>query len=172
MESWKQVRAVLLLPGMVLVVIPATIICLNGEDTFGLGQSVPLTRLVLPLIGGGFIAAGIVLMFSTIRLFGAEGRGTLAPWNPPQRLVARGIYRYVRNPMISGVCSILLGEALITASLPLFCLFAFVVIVNMIYIPLVEEPGLVRRFGEDYVAYKRNVPRWIPRRTPWDQASG
>ncbi len=73
--------------------------------------------------------------------------------------------------MISGVCSVLFGEAVLTASLPLLCLVAFAVLVNMIYIPLVEEPGLVRRFGKDYVAYKRNVPRWIPRRTPWDQGS-
>jgi len=172
MEAWKHVRAILLLPGIVLVVIPATIIYLNGEDTFGLEKSVPLTRLVLPLIGGGFIAAGIVLTSLTIRLFAAEGRGTLAPWNPPQRLVVQGIYRYVRNPMMLGVCSILFGEALLTASLPLFCWFAFFVIVVMIVIPLVEEPGLVRRFGHEYIAYKQNVPRWIPRRTPWDQPCG
>jgi protein-S-isoprenylcysteine O-methyltransferase Ste14 len=110
-------------------------------------------------------------MVSTNRLFATVGHGTLAPWNPPQRLVVRGIYRHVRNPMMLGVCSILFGEALFTASLPLLCWFTFFVIVVMIVIPLVEEPGLVRRFGEDYVVYRQNVPRWIPRRTPWDQGS-
>ena len=145
--------------GMVLVVIPATIIYLNGADTFGLWQSVPATRVFLPLIGVGFVVGGLVLMVSTIRLFATVGQGTLAPWNPPQRLVVRGVYRHVRNPMISGVCSVLFGESLLTASLPLLCLFAFFVIVNLIYIPLVEEPGLVRRFGEDYVAYERRTCR-------------
>ncbi len=79
MEAWKHVRAVLLLPGMVLVVIPATIIYLNGADTFGLWQSVPPTRFALPLIGLVFVVGGLVLMFLTIRLFGTVGQGTLAP---------------------------------------------------------------------------------------------
>ena len=61
----------------------------------------------------------------------------------------------------------LLGEALLTASLPLLGLFSLGVIINVIYIPLSEEPGLVRRFGDDYLTYKRNVPRWIPRLKPW-----
>jgi len=171
MEAWKHVRAVLLLPGMVLVVTPATIVYLTGMDTFGLWQSIPLVRIVLALVGLAFVVEGLVLMVSTVRLFATVGQGTLAPWNPTQRLVVRGVYRYVRNPMISGVCSILFGEALLTCSFPLLCWFAFAVTVNMIYIPLVEEPGLVRRFGNEYVAYRQNVPRWIPRRTPWDQAS-
>ena len=54
------------------------------------------------------------------------------------------------------------------ASLPLLGLFAFGVIINVIYIPLSEEPGLARRFGDDYLEYKRNVPRWVPRLTPWE----
>jgi protein-S-isoprenylcysteine O-methyltransferase Ste14 len=65
--------------------------------------------------------------------------------------------------MISGVMSILLGEAVLAASLPLFIWFVIFVIVNAIYIPLAEEPGLAKRFGDDYLDYKRNVPRWIPR---------
>jgi protein-S-isoprenylcysteine O-methyltransferase Ste14 len=170
MEAWKHIRAVILLPGTVLVVIPATIIYLNGTDTFSLWQSNPAVRVVLALLGFAFVIGGLVLMVLTNRLFARVGQGTLAPWNPPERLVVRGIYRHVRNPMISGVFSVLLAEALLTASLPLLCWFAFFVIVNMIYVPLVEEPGLLRRFGDDYVAYKRNVPRWIPRRTPWEQA--
>jgi protein-S-isoprenylcysteine O-methyltransferase Ste14 len=106
-------------------------------------------------------------MVATIRLFMTVGKGTLAPWNPPQRLVVRGVYRYVRNPMISGLFFIVLGEAIVAASLPLLGLFALAVIVNVVYIPLSEEPGLVRRFGDDYLTYKQNVPRWIPRLTPW-----
>jgi len=152
---------------MVLVVIPATIIYRNGADTFGLWQSAPAIRIVLALVGVGFAVGGLILMVSTNRLFATVGQGTLAPWNPPQRLVVRGVYRHVRNPMMLGVSSILFGEALLTASLLLLCLFAFFVTIALIAMPLVEERGLVRRFGDDYVVYKRNVPRWIPRRTPW-----
>ena len=120
------------------------------------------------VFGGVLICLGLVLMVATIRLFVTVGKGTLAPWNPTQRLVVQGIYRHVRNPMISGVSFILLGEALLAASLPLLCWFMFALIVNAVYIPLIEEPGLVKRFGDQYLAYKRNVPRWIPRLTAWE----
>jgi protein-S-isoprenylcysteine O-methyltransferase Ste14 len=82
-------------------------------------------------------------------------------------LVVQGVYRHVRNPMISGVNAILLGEAIMAASLPLAGWFLVFAVANIIYIPLAEEPGLVKRFGEDYEQYRRNVPRWIPRLTAW-----
>jgi protein-S-isoprenylcysteine O-methyltransferase Ste14 len=91
------------------------------------------------------------------------GNGTLAPWNPPQYLVIQGVYRHVRNPMIAGIFFILLGEAVVAASLPLLVWFLVFVVINSLYIPLSEEPGLVKRFGSDYLTYKQNVPRWIPR---------
>jgi protein-S-isoprenylcysteine O-methyltransferase Ste14 len=107
-------------------------------------------------------------MVATLRLFVTVGKGTLAPWNPPQRLVVRGVYRHVRNPMIAGVFFVLLGEVVLAASLPLLVWFAVFVVVNAVYIPLVEEEGLVKRFGDDYLTYKQNVPRWVPRLRPWE----
>jgi protein-S-isoprenylcysteine O-methyltransferase Ste14 len=96
-------------------------------------------------------------------LFARVGEGTLAPWDPTRKLVVRGPYRHVRNPMITGVLAILLGEAALFGSWPLLVwAFGFFAL-NAIYMPLVEEPGLVRRFGDDYVRYRRNVPRWLPR---------
>jgi protein-S-isoprenylcysteine O-methyltransferase Ste14 len=74
--------------------------------------------------------------------------------------------------MISGVLFVLLGESVLTASVPLFQWFLIFAVINAIYIPLLEEPMLVNRFGEDYRVYKRNVPRWIPRLKPWDGESG
>jgi protein-S-isoprenylcysteine O-methyltransferase Ste14 len=172
MEVWKHLRAILLLPGMVLVVIPATLLWLGGLGSFHLWQSFPASRLILSIIGIICICLGLALMIATIRLFVMVGKGTLAPWEPPQRLVVRGIYCHVRNPMMSGALFVLLGEAVLAASLPLFCWFAFAGVVYAVYIPLSEEPGLVKRFGEDYVIYKQNVPRWIPRWKPWDGESG
>ena len=124
--------------------------------------------MALPVLGGVLVCLGLVLMVATIRLFVTVGKGTLAPWNPPQRLVVRGVYRHVRNPMIAGVLLVVLGEAVLAASLPLLGMFALAVIVNAVYIPLSEEPGLAKRFGDDYLAYKQNVPRWIPRLRPWE----
>ena len=168
MAAWKHLRAILLLPGMVLLVIPGTILWQTGTDTLGLWRSVPSSKAILPIIGIICVGVGLVLMIATIRLFVTVGKGTLAPWEPPHRLVVRGVYRHVRNPMISGVLFVLLGESVLTATMPLFRWFLIFVVINAIYIPLLEEPGLVRRFGEDYQVYMRNVPRWVPRLTPWE----
>src|SRR5208337_758225 len=99
---WKHLRAIILLPGIVMIVIPGLILWLAGTDSFGLWQSVPASRVVLPVIGGICICLGLLLMVATIRLFVTVGKGTLAPWEPTQRLVVQGVYRHVRNPMISG----------------------------------------------------------------------
>jgi protein-S-isoprenylcysteine O-methyltransferase Ste14 len=70
--------------------------------------------------------------------------------------------------MISGVLAILLGEAALFASVTLLLWFAAVFAVNAVYFPLVEEPGLRKRFGAQYDAYRANVPRWLPRVRPWE----
>jgi protein-S-isoprenylcysteine O-methyltransferase Ste14 len=168
MGTWKHVRAILLLPVMVLLVIPGLILWRSGFDTLGPWRAVPSSKIILPIIGIICACLGLLLIVTTIRLFMTVGKGTLAPWEPPQRLVVRGVYRHVRNPMMSGALIVLLGEAVLTASLPLFCWFAFAGVVYAIYIPLSEERGLVHRFGDEYLTYKRNVPRWIPRLTPWE----
>src|SRR5262245_31317299 len=147
METWKHIRAILLLPFMVAVVIPGVLLWLTGPDTFGLWRSAPATRVALPALGLLLIGLGLVLMVSTIRLFVTAGQGTLAPWDPTQRLVVRGVYRHVRNPMISGVFLVLLGEAVLAASLPLLGWFVLFVVANAVYVPLAAEPGLVKRFG-------------------------
>jgi protein-S-isoprenylcysteine O-methyltransferase Ste14 len=164
----KHLRAIILLPGMALVVVPATILYRSVLDTFDLWQSLPATRFVLPPLGTIFICLGLVLMVTTIRLFVTVGKRTRVSWNPTQRLAVRGVYRHVRNPMISGVMFIPLGEVFHSASLPLLVWFVVAVVVNVVYMPLVEEPGLAKRFGEDYLGYKQNVPRWMPRVRPWE----
>jgi protein-S-isoprenylcysteine O-methyltransferase Ste14 len=168
MEVWRHLRAMILLPGVVTLVVPGIILWRTGMDSWGLWKSLPATRVILPLIGVTCISLGLVVMTATIRLFATVGKGTLAPWEPPQRLVVRGVYRHVRNPMMSGALFVLLGEAVLAASLLLSCWFAFALVVYAIYIPLSEEPGLVECFGEEYLIYKRNVPRWIPRWKPWE----
>jgi protein-S-isoprenylcysteine O-methyltransferase Ste14 len=167
MELWKHIRAVLLLPGMAAAVIPATLLYFTGTDSLGLRDRIPVSQIVLPVIGVLLAGVGLVLMVSTIWLFAVAGKGTLAPWDPTQRLVVRGVYGHVRNPMISGVSFVLLGEAVGCGSLPVLGWCAFFIVGNAIYMPLVEEPGLVQRFGEAYEDYRRNVPRWLPRVSRW-----
>src|SRR5215831_14658845 len=82
-------------------------------------------------------------------------------------LLLNGPYRFVRNPMISGVILFLFGEALALRSLPHAIWAGCFLAINFIYIPLVEEPQLERRFGESYREYCRHVRRFIPRLRPW-----
>lgn len=96
-----------------------------------------------------------------------EGAGTLAPWDPPRRLVVRGPCAYVRNPMISGVLFALLGEALLLLSRPHLEWALIFLLINAVYIPLLEEPLLLERFGDGYREYCRHVPRLLPRLRPW-----
>ncbi len=96
------------------------------------------------------------------------GNGTPAPWDPPKKLVIRGPYRHVRNPMITGALLILLAEALLFQSWPLSVWMAVFFIGNTVYFRFIEEKGLEKRFGDDYRKYKARVPRWVPRLQPWN----
>jgi protein-S-isoprenylcysteine O-methyltransferase Ste14 len=155
--GWRHLLSILLLPGTVTGVVPALIV----RDDAGLGHP------ALVAAGALLLAAGLALGAWTVVLFARVGRGTLAPWDPTRRLVVEGPYRHVRNPMISAVLTILLGEAALTGSRGILIWFGCVFALNWAYFVLHEEPGLVRRFGDEYVAYRRAVPRWLPRRTPW-----
>ena len=93
------------------------------------------------------LAFGLCMIAWTVALFAGVGRGTLAPWDPPERLVVRGPYRYVRNPMITGVVSVLLGEAALFGSPAVLAWAGFVFALNAVYFPLIEEPDLRSRFG-------------------------
>ena len=108
------------------------------------------------------LAIGLSLFVASLHHFVVHGRGTLAPWDPPAALVVIGPYRYVRNPMISGVLFVLFAEALLLRSWPHLEWMLTFLVINLIYIPLVEEPMLENRFGEPYREYKRRVPRLIP----------
>jgi len=164
--SLRQVRAIAALPVMVLLVMP--MILLFTTRSVKIGWSL-LTPWALAPTGIGILlaVAGGVLLANTVSLFIRRGRGTLAPWDPTQRLVVQGVFRHVRNPMISGVLGVLLGEAIFFGSWPLALWWGFFLGGNLLYIPLSEEPGLVKRFGVEYEEYRRHVPAWIPRRRPW-----
>ena len=127
-----------------LVLVPLVIVAISGgvrnEPFF------PRSLAWVPLVAGGlFLIVGLRLMVRTIRLFASSGKGTLAPWDPPGQLVVAGPYRHVRNPMISGVLSVLLAESLLLESSGVAIWLAVFFLVSAIVIPLFEEPGLVRR---------------------------
>jgi protein-S-isoprenylcysteine O-methyltransferase Ste14 len=161
----RQLLSVAILPGTVLVLVPLWIARANG---IALAPGGSAAALALQAAGVLLLAIGALLFGASLRRFAGEGEGTLAPWDPPRHLVVRGPYRWVRNPMISGVIFALFGESALLLSAP-HALWALAFLaLNLVYIPLVEEPQLVRRFGEPYREYCRHVRRVIPRLRPWD----
>jgi protein-S-isoprenylcysteine O-methyltransferase Ste14 len=166
----RHLLSILILPTTVTLVVPYFILSSELRVARFASSLWPLDLLAIAL-GGVGMAAGLTLVVATVRHFAVRGKGTLAPWDPPKNLVVAGIYRYVRNPMISGVLAILFGEAVLFRSVGLLEWAIGFFLINSIYIPLFEERQLESRFGDGYLAYKRNVPRWIPRRHPWESRS-
>ena len=98
-----------------------------------------------------------------VRDFYVTGKGTLAPWDPPTRLVVVGLYRFVRNPMYVGVLGVVLGWSLVAGS-PLLAIYAALLAVGFhLRVVLYEEPVLQRQFGDDWTRYRAGVNRWLPK---------
>src|SRR5258708_3641592 len=119
------------------------------------------------------LLAGAALVLLCGALLSTSGIGTLRgeEWFMPRKFVATGPFRFVRNPMSLGGAVLMTGIALwhqstlgIGLTVALFLVFHLVVVYK-------EEPGLEKRFGDSYREYRRNVPRWVPRITPWQRAS-
>jgi protein-S-isoprenylcysteine O-methyltransferase Ste14 len=160
----RHLFAIAVLPFSVTVLIPVWLARRNGIP-LEVGSS-PL-RMAAQVAGLALLGVGLVLFVASLRRFDREGQGTLAPWDPPRRLVVRGPYAYVRNPMISGVVLVLFGEALVLLSRPHLEWALLFFLINAVYIPLLEEPLLRERFGEEYREYCRHVPRLVPRLRRW-----
>ncbi len=144
-----------LLPFTVLVIVPLIIFNFAGTSLN------PITALIV--LGVLLIISGMVLLIWAIRLFEGKGKGTLAPWIPTKVLITEGPYRYVRNPMISGVLYCLFGMWLISWNYWMLAWAAIFLVGNILYFKLSEEPGLVRRFGEEYIEYRKVTPMWFPK---------
>ena len=152
----------LILPVTVVILVPRWI-----EKEFVIKNDIRM------IIGGSVMLLGLPVMIFCISAFIRIGKGTLAPWSPPKNFVVTGLYRHVRNPMILGVLTILIGEAILFDSIYVLEWAVAFFIVNTIYFLILEEPQLEERFGDDYRVYKKHVNRWLPRFTPyqWNQES-
>jgi len=142
--------------GFVLVLVPAGILEMSGVSR-------PTSLGLLQFLGGAVAAAGAVLALWCVAAFVQIGKGTPAPFDPPLRLVAKGPYRYVRNPMYIGAALALAGGAIFYRSPELLAYFGVFVVATHSLVLLYEEPVLRRQFGDDYAAYCAQVRRWLPR---------
>jgi protein-S-isoprenylcysteine O-methyltransferase Ste14 len=161
----RHLIAIAVLPFSVAVLVP---VWLARRDGIILVAGSNLPQIVLQACGLGLLSVGLLLFGASLGRFVSDGKGTLAPWDPPRQLVVRGPYRYVRNPMISGVALVLLGEAAVLLSRPHLVWALIFLGINAVYIPLLEEPFLAQRFGAAYREYCLHVPRLLPRWRPWE----
>jgi protein-S-isoprenylcysteine O-methyltransferase Ste14 len=141
--------------GAVLVYLPAQTLARAGVER--------PRDLGLPQAAGGIaVFAGVALTLWCIASFVVFGRGTPAPFDPPRRLVIRGPYRYLRNPMYLGATLALSGAALFYEALALAAYAAGFVLVMHVLVVFYEEPVLAETFGVEYQEYRRRVGRWWP----------
>ncbi len=163
---FSHLLSILALPFMATVVIPSLIhsfIKTNWISFFHV-----LNESLIDFIGGLLFGIGAVLFGATVFLFAKVGKGTLAPWAPPEKFVVVGPYKHVRNPMLCGVNLMLMGIALFLKNENIILWQVLFLVINTIYFIKSEEPDLVKRFGADYELYKKNVGRWIPRLRGWE----
>ncbi|MBT2547395.1 isoprenylcysteine carboxylmethyltransferase family protein [Arthrobacter sp. ISL-65] len=122
---------------------------------------------VAQVAGGLLVAAGGSVIANSFVRFALEGVGTPAPFAPPKHLVVSGLYRYVRNPMYVSIAAAVVGQSLLLGQPILFGYAALGAVPVAAFVVFYEEPTLVRKFGAEYLEYRKNVPRWLPRLTPW-----
>ena len=141
----------LVLPGTVAGLIPARVVSTDRGRGHGL------------IFGAVPFAIGVVMLLWCVRDFYVSGRGTLAPWDPPKRLVIVGLYRFTRNPMYAGILLLLTEWSLFAASSLLAGYAVMLAIAFHLRVLLYEEPRLKMQFSEEWAAYAATVPRWLPR---------
>jgi protein-S-isoprenylcysteine O-methyltransferase Ste14 len=126
--------------------------------------------LPVRLLGIVVLLAGTAMLVHAFARFVVEGIGTPAPIAPPAHLVVGGLYRYVRNPMYLAVIATILGQALLLWRPVLLGYAALVAAAMVAFVVGHEQPALTRQFGDEYTSYRRAVPGWWPRLTPWRPA--
>jgi protein-S-isoprenylcysteine O-methyltransferase Ste14 len=102
--------------------------------------------------------------------FAVQGLGTPAPIAPTQNLVVTGLYRYVRNPIYVAVVAVILGQAILFGDWHLVIYGVLMWLAFHAFVLAYEEPVLAQTFGTQYEEFRANVPRWIPRLSPWRNA--
>ena len=155
-----QMTSTLLKTAIFLIIAPGTVIVYVPYLLLGRRFQIPTEANLLGLV---LVLPGAAILLICAWDFGVTGRGTPAPIDPPKILVARGLYRYVRNPMYVGVALVLLGESILFASARVLGYALCVCLAFHLFVLFYEEPGLRRKFGDSYVDYCHRVNRWLPR---------
>jgi len=149
----RNILFTVVVPGLGGVWLPWRLLTRDGSTP------TPATWAAVPVI-----LAGAVLYFWCVWNFATVGGGTPGPWDAPRRVVARGPYRWVRNPIYLAALLVVLGEAWLFTSPLLLAYAAAMAFCFHLFVTGYEERTLARRFGPAYLEYRHAVPRWIPRK--------
>jgi len=147
-------------PGVVVGLVPWLLSGWRMADPFPFYAAVRMVGAVL-------VAAAVGFLVNAFVRFAVEGLGTPAPIAPTEHLVVGGIYRYLRNPMYVAVVAAIVGQAMLFGQSVLLWYAAGIALAQAGFVRFYEEPGLRRRYGAEYDAYRRAVPGWWPRLRPW-----
>ncbi len=150
-----------LAPGIVAALVPWLISGWEVRPAF-------LGLAAIRILGWCILAGGIPPLLDSFIRFAWQGLGTPAPVLPTKHLVVTGFYRYVRNPMYVGVCTVILGQGLVLGNARVLEYGVLVWVAFHLFVLGYEEPTLRRSFGDEYRAFCASVPRWIPRISPWE----
>ena len=143
---------------VLMILLPYFMMTINNQ------ASLPVVNYVfLKILGVILVGLGIFIFLFNTFAFKRYGRGTPVPIEPPQELVAKGLYKYIRNSMYLGYFGIVFGEFFILGHLTLLFYAMLFVILTHLYVVFIEEPGLKKRFGNNYERYIKSVPRWLPK---------
>ena len=140
------------------------LVYLPGRFLSWSGIVAPATTGAPQVAGMSLVAIGTAIALWCVFTFVFIGKGTPAPFDPPRKLVIRGPYRFVRNPMYIGAGMTLAGAALFYQSLSIFIYTGLFFLITHLFVVFYEEPTLRRTFGDEYEAYFRQVRRWLPKR--------
>ncbi len=151
----KTLIFAIFVPGFLLIVVPCWLVASNLNRSFEIG--------ILRYLGFIPIGLGAIAQLWSMWNFATFGKGTPAPIDPPKIFVSKGLYRMMRNPMYVGAALILIGEALVYQSWTLFAYAFLVWLPQHLFVIFYEEPALKKKFGAEYEAYLKTVPRWIPK---------
>ena len=150
----------LIAPGLVAGVVPYWISRWRSGAAYAGSSAIRILGVLL-------IIFGIPLLLDSFTRFALQGQGTPAPVFPTKHLVVTGFYRYVRNPMYAGVASVIFGQALYFRNVLVLEYGVIICLAFHLFILFYEEPTLRRTFDREYEEFCKNVPRWIPRLSPW-----
>lgn len=115
------------------------------------------------IVGGLLTVLGFSLGFWSVDTQLTRGRGTPLPVMPTQELLTEGPFRYCRNPMTLGTILAYLGIGIAARTIAGTVLVLSLAASLLVYLKRLEEGELAERFGEAYLAYKRETPFIIPR---------